>query len=293
MSFALVRGRRYLSFSSIIDKFRSRGNVAVQTGGASGTAFLEPPVFNVVGNPGTLLDIKLPASAVLNLRTSRKTSIVGMNGEVEDLTKDIAMIRSNLKPIVYQRILNSSPVSLLVSSQLHQQSFIVLDLKQQDQWNINETNLVAWYESNILPRFSDRLLDSFNTIEASGQGIVTLSGQGNIFKVEVKEGESMLVNPKNLVLYNTREISLQKLETKYVNLKIPAFNSLEILKVWYARSVSSVQKLLKMPTSNLNSEPNKYVQRITNYMNKRAENKTNDKLFKVQGPITLILQNNV
>ncbi|ODV98028.1 hypothetical protein PACTADRAFT_185603 [Pachysolen tannophilus NRRL Y-2460] len=342
---------RFLSFRSLLSFSKESPDpkpidVELVKGTGNGP-FAETAKFEVIGTPASLLNIKLPASAILNIRYSNAiSSVVGISGKLDNLTKELSLITSGIsKPILYQRIYNTSPINLLVANSLNFRNFVVLNLKnnENENWVVsNSKNLIAWSGNYLNLKLnpkkihgssSNSYLSKFNALDVDGEGIIALAGNGQLFKVELNQDESIYINPSALVAHkvnigNINDIKITKIPSKKLitdlNLSLPRFSIPDKLKLYYNQLYKFVTERLTpaltssttsgTTTSNINEvsetkrKPSEFDYSVSKNLSTVASSTKSvltklasflpkigktDLLYEVKGPAVLIIQNDV
>lgn len=218
---------------------------------------LEAPEFKTLGNSGSsttttsssssILSINLPPSVPIYLKRGSLLSIYGIK---QDITS-INSVRSSLefplfwKKLIYgidsnkgyQRLISTSPFSILVSSQSRRggsifsknngdKLFVNLILDGGTDWAILKNDSIQAYSGNSLnlniyklpnyiskklskklgfgnKKFKTGLISWINRkigyILISGRGNVGLIGNGNIYNLNLIKNEEILINKENLL----------------------------------------------------------------------------------------------
>ncbi|KAK2874964.1 Altered inheritance of mitochondria protein 24, mitochondrial [Arthroderma sp. PD_2] len=163
--------------------------------------------FEVIGSPYSLLSVSLSASQ--NLFTRRGT-LVGLSGKAENVVSTLRILEPFRRaalgiPFLYQRISSTSPVSALVSVQSPVTSLALLQLNGTVDWMLAQRKaLLAWtgHSLTIKPRFNNQLsLTHWGNSEVTGRGLIALVGKGQIYSIDLKDGEQYIAHPSNVVAY--------------------------------------------------------------------------------------------
>ena len=211
--------------------------------------FAQEPKFEVLGHPGSMIHVVLPASGSVY---TRRGSVIGVNGALNDITSTLVVadqpIRKLAKavPILYQKVTSTSPVTLLVGTN-GKHSYTIADVSPENSWIIcRRKALLGWNASSLVVEpFSGSKL--WGNVKASGSGQIALIGEGELYQIEVNSGEEILINPSNIVAYSTEgHGSLTRRLHSNINLELPVLVSswLEQNKVlktfsWWLKSVTS------------------------------------------------------
>ncbi|KAI6244933.1 Altered inheritance of mitochondria protein 24, mitochondrial [Erysiphe necator] len=163
--------------------------------------------FEVLGTPYSILSASLSASQ--NFYTQRGT-LIGIHGKPENTRSKLVLLepfrRSLLGiPFLYQKISSTSPTNLLISTKSPITSFTVLKLDGSIDWMIAQTKaLVAWTGQSLSfsPVFNRGLgVAYWGTTKVTGRGLMALCGTGNIYQIQLRDGEEYIVHPGNILAY--------------------------------------------------------------------------------------------
>ncbi|KAF8476187.1 mitochondrial biogenesis AIM24-domain-containing protein [Kalaharituber pfeilii] len=186
--------------------------------------------FENLGAPYSLLSVSLPSSAALY---SRRGTLVGMNGRVENVVSTLSILgplrRSMLGiPFLYQRIISTSPLTCLISTNTPYTSFAVIALEGTVDWTVaQKDSLLAWagHSISVKPTVHRMMsLSHWGNSQISGRGLVALVGKGQLFQVVLQDGEEFIVHPNNLLAYsrNTpKPPQPYRLQSSSLKLQIP------------------------------------------------------------------------
>ncbi|KAJ5231112.1 hypothetical protein N7489_011820 [Penicillium chrysogenum] len=163
--------------------------------------------FDVVGAPYSLLSVSLSASQ--NLYTRRGT-LVGLSGKADNVVSTLSVLEPFRRaivgvPFLYQKISSPSPVTALVSVRSPNTSFAVVNVNGSVDWMVAQRRaLLAWTgrSLNIKPTINANLsLSHWGSSEVTGRGLIALVGNGQLYSVELKDGEQYIAHPSNVVAY--------------------------------------------------------------------------------------------
>jgi len=108
-------------------------------------------------------------------------------------------------PFLYQRVTSTSSVNALISTRSPLTTFAILQLDGTTDWKLAQRKaLLAWTGStlSVKPSISARFsLAYWGSSELTGRGLVALAGQGQVYSVELAEGENYIVHPSNVLAY--------------------------------------------------------------------------------------------
>ncbi|KAJ5630949.1 Mitochondrial biogenesis protein AIM24 [Penicillium longicatenatum] len=223
MSRALPRGVRTLSWTRVVPRVhRQTRYVQIRA-----TPSAEPTVngdhlplastpnsaesrdarFDVVGAPYSLLSVSLSASQ--NLYTRRGT-LVGLSGKADNVVSTLSVLEPFRRavigvPFLYQKVSSASPVTALISTRSPTTSFTVVNLNGSVDWMVAQRNaLLAWTgrSLSIKPIINTNLgLSHWGSSEVTGRGLIALVGNGQVYSVELKDGEQYIAHPSNVLAY--------------------------------------------------------------------------------------------
>ncbi|ODQ80690.1 hypothetical protein BABINDRAFT_7394 [Babjeviella inositovora NRRL Y-12698] len=298
--------------------------------------FAEMPKFSALGLPASLLSVLLPASGILNTRCG---SIIAANGDLSQLTSEVVVHDWKRNPFLYQRVTASEqPMSLLVAPLISGASFATIHVKNQTWVVNNKDSIIAWSGSslelssaNLRTLVSGKNLSNFTSISTSGQGTLAVSGQGQLFTMNLKSGESMLINPGSVIAHTVEaqeeasRIVFHRLKSQKFSFLIPEFSAVDKYviraKEFFTEFLAKIQEPTKdeptmveaigSPTPAQLEEKHKADELLirssehttvtgslfdkTKEMLKRSYNNFTkaEIYYEVNGPVTLLVQNNV
>ncbi|KAJ5961547.1 hypothetical protein N7501_006488 [Penicillium viridicatum] len=163
--------------------------------------------FDVVGAPYSLLSVSLSASQ--NLYTRRGT-LVGLSGKADNVVSTLSVLEPFRRavvgvPFLYQKISSPTPVTALVSVRSPNTSFAVVNVNGSVDWMVAQRRaLLAWTGRSltIKPTINANLsLSHWGSSEVTGRGLIALVGNGQLYSVELKDGEQYIAHPSNVVAY--------------------------------------------------------------------------------------------
>ncbi|EPS33227.1 hypothetical protein PDE_08189 [Penicillium oxalicum 114-2] len=223
MSPALQRGARILSWTRVVPRVHRQ----VRFIQIRATPSAEPTVngdhlplagtpsfaesrdarFDVVGAPYSLLSVSLSASQ--NLYTRRGT-LVGLSGKADNVVSTLSVLEPFRRaplgvPFLYQKVSSASPVTALISTRSPTTSFAVVNLNGSVDWMVSQRRaLLAWTgrSLSVKPTIDASLsMAHWGSSAITGRGLIALVGQGQVYSVELKQGEQYIVHPSNVVAY--------------------------------------------------------------------------------------------
>ncbi|KAF7715791.1 Altered inheritance of mitochondria protein 24, mitochondrial [Penicillium ucsense] len=267
MSPALQRGARTLSWTRVVPKTHRQ----VRFVQIRATPSAEPTVngdhlplagtpsfaesrdarFDVVGAPYSLLSVSLSASQ--NLYTRRGT-LVGLSGKADNVVSTLSVLEPFRRaplgvPFLYQKVSSASPVTALISVRSPTTSFAVVNLNGSVDWMVAQRRaLLAWTgrSLSIKPTIDTSLsMAHWGSSAVTGRGLIALVGQGQVYSVELKQGEQYIVHPSNVVAYTMSSDPPRPYRFKSTTLsfQVPGLKSLPRLlqKSKFVRDVSASQ----------------------------------------------------
>jgi uncharacterized protein (AIM24 family) len=166
-------------------------------------------IFEVLGSPYSLLSVSLSPSQDLH---TRRGSLVGLSGTPDNTVSSLRIlspIRRALVgiPFMYQKITSTTPINALITTKSPLTSFTILQLDGTSDWKLAQRKaLLAWTGSSlsVKPSINARLSVAYwGSSDITGRGLLALAGQGQIFSIELAEGESYVAHPSNILAYST------------------------------------------------------------------------------------------
>ncbi|KUJ14761.1 uncharacterized protein LY89DRAFT_649289 [Mollisia scopiformis] len=163
--------------------------------------------FEVLGAPYSLLSVSLSASQKLY---TRRGTLVGVSGKSENAQSTLSILEPFRRaplgiPFLYQRISSTSPITALISTKSPLTSFTVLHLNGTVDWMVAQRKaLLAWtgHTLSVTPTMNTKMsLAHWGNSEVSGRGLVALAGPGQIYQINLRQGEEYVAHPGNVVAY--------------------------------------------------------------------------------------------
>ncbi|KAJ5905147.1 Altered inheritance of mitochondria protein 24 [Penicillium subrubescens] len=222
MSPALQRGVRTLSWTRVVPRARQARWIQIRAApseeptvngdhlplaGTPSSAASRDARFDVVGTPYSLLSVSLSASQ--NLYTRRGT-LVGLSGKADNVVSTLSVLEPFRRaplgvPFLYQKVSSASPVTALISVRSPTTSFAVVNLNGSVDWMVAQRRaLLAWTgrSLSIKPTINASLsLAHWGSSAVTGRGLIALVGQGQVYSVELKDGEQYVAHPSHIVAY--------------------------------------------------------------------------------------------
>lgn len=108
-------------------------------------------------------------------------------------------------PFLYQRVTSTSPINALISTRSPLTTFAILQLDGTTDWKLAQRkSLLAWTGNtlSVTPSLNTRFsLAYWGGSSVTGRGLLALAGQGQVYSVELAEGENYIVHPSNVLAY--------------------------------------------------------------------------------------------
>lgn len=167
-----------------------------------------------------------------------------------------------------------TPLSLIVSSLTTgspDSKTTVLNVSSEKPWIITQRKAILGWTSSTLKVETNKLHRLWGNVKTVGQGQLALTGQGELYSINVQEGEQISINPTNLLAYDSGggSVSFKKLPQSQLTLELPALSG-------------------KIVTALNPISENKYVKKLLVFW--RWIFGRENVYFQVSGPKTLILQ---
>ena len=160
-----------------------------------------------MGSPYSLLSVDLSPSQDLYTRRGTLVAFAGdPNGTVSTL-RLLNPVRRALVgiPFLYQKITSTSQINALISTRSPLTTFAILQLDGTSDWKLSQRKaLLAWTGSTLAvkPSLNARFsLAYWGSSDVTGRGLLALAGQGQIYSVELSDGETYTVHPSNVLAY--------------------------------------------------------------------------------------------
>jgi uncharacterized protein (AIM24 family) len=177
---------------------------------AKNTFLTYPPdaTFEILGSPYSLLSVSLSPSQDLH---TRRGSLVGFSGSPDSTVSSLRILSPFRRalvgiPFLYQKITSTTPISALITTKSPLTSFAILQLDGTTDWKLAQRKaLLAWTGSTLSfrPSINARLSVAYwGSSDITGRGLLALAGQGQIFSIELAEGESYVAHPSNILAYS-------------------------------------------------------------------------------------------
>lgn len=190
-SFANVRSifRNY----SVFDVSRQLSNELLPKGSGNGP-FAETPSFEVIGDFGDLINVTMPQSSRIFIKSG---TIVASNGDLNSLSSSLTTING----IPYTELISPIATSILVNNSSN--SYSTIEVNKHEPWVILRTDQLTGWTGLNLQLHPLNLTGNKSSIECTGRGKVLVSGEENLTSVSLGSHESIFVDPRSLVAFNT------------------------------------------------------------------------------------------
>lgn len=263
----MYRQTRSISFKSLGGIFgqssskvaTGTGNGAVEATAGAGvgsgvestdTSSNEPVRFEVLGATANMLNVRLPKSAVLNVRYNNLYQrLVAVNGSVEKLYIELAKKQaSGASPLLFQRCFNKAgPMSLLFALKAQNSNYSVVETGPSNQpWMVKRDSLVAWTGNYLNVATTSKLS---RLAQITGEGKFAIASAGQISQIDLADGESILVSPRSVVAYTTDKSTIEEAGTELnsgarnlVDLSIPKVSLFESVGYYYNATKKKVSQ---------------------------------------------------
>lgn len=245
--------------------------------------------FEILGSPYSLLSVSLSPSQDLH---TRRGSLVGLSGAPDNTVSSLRIlspIRRALVgiPFLYQKITSTTPINALITTKSPLTSFAILQLDGTSDWKLAQRKaLLAWTGSSlsVRPSINARLsVAHWGSSDITGRGLLALAGQGQIFSIELAEGESYVIHPSNILAYSTSSPS--PLPTPY---RFKSSNFSFQIPTQLGNFFPSSKFVQNMKASNTYKFFSNITMRIRTWSRRTI---WGDRLFlNFQGPTTILLQ---
>ncbi|KOS17979.1 Altered inheritance of mitochondria protein 24 [Escovopsis weberi] len=164
--------------------------------------------FEVIGSPYSMLSASLSASQKLY---TRRGTLVALAGNPEHAQSTLSVLNPLARapfgvPFLYQRISATSPVTALISTKSSSTSFTVLRLDGRTDWVVAQrAALLAWtgHTLRLAPRVQRGLsVAHWGSTELTGRGLAALAAPGQVYRLDLAEGEDLVAHPGSVVAYS-------------------------------------------------------------------------------------------
>lgn len=190
--------------------------------------------FEVLGSPYSLLSVTLAASQKLY---TRRGTLVGVAGKPDNAQSTLSILNPITRallgvPFLYQRITATTPVTALISTKSANTTFTVLHLDGTTDWMLAQRNaLLAWTGHTLSPSArvqSGLTLAHWGSTHLTGRGLAALQAPGQIYQLELKDGEEFVAHPGSVVAYAVTRNPPQpfRFKSSSLRLQVPSLTRL-------------------------------------------------------------------
>ncbi|KAJ5621721.1 Mitochondrial biogenesis protein AIM24 [Penicillium herquei] len=245
--------------------------------------------FDVVGAPYSLLSVSLSASQ--NLYTRRGT-LVGLSGKADNVVSTLSVLEPFRRaavgvPFLYQKVSSATPVTALISTRSSNTSFTVVNLNGSVDWMVAQRRaLLAWTgrSLSIKPTINTNLgLAHWGSSEVTGRGLIALVGNGQVYSVELKEGEQYIAHPSNVVAYtmSSNPPRPYRFKSTTLSFQIPGLNK-------FPRLLQNVKFIQNVTGSDAWKSTMRFFHKLRTWSRMTI---WGDRLFlQIDGPATVLMQ---
>ncbi|KAH9864559.1 hypothetical protein J1614_010494 [Plenodomus biglobosus] len=244
--------------------------------------------FHVLGTPFSLLSVSLSASQTLY---TRRGTLVSLSGKPENTVSTLSVLEPIRRapvgiPFLYQKISSTSPVTALISTKSPISSIVSVNLDGRQDWLISQRQaLLAWtgHTLTLKPQYNAKLgFAHWGNTYITGRGLMALAGSGQIYQVQIKEGESYVAHPSNVVAYTASLTPPQPFRFKSSNFR------LQVPDLGFGTLVQKVRFFRVMSQTPTWKALLSFYHTAKTYMRKTIYG---DRLFlRFEGPTTMLLQ---
>lgn len=134
-------------------------------------------------------------------------------------------------PFLYQRISATTPITALISSKTPTTTFSILHLDGTTDWMLASRNaLLAWtgHTLSVSSRLQTRLsLAHWGSTFLTGRGVAALTAPGQVYQLQLAEGEEFVAHPGSVVAYSVSRNAPQpfRFKSSSLRLQIPSVTS--------------------------------------------------------------------
>lgn len=199
---SIQRGAKFFNFDSVRSTFRNYSTLDVSRQlsndvlpkGSGNGPFAETPSFEVIGDVGDLINVTMPQSSSIFIKSG---TLVASNGDLNSLSSSLTTING----VPYTELISPIATSILVNNA--SSSYSTIEVTKDEPWVILGTDqLTGWTGLNLRLQSLD-LTGNKTSIECMGKGKVLVNGEENLARVFLDPHESIYVDPRSLVAFNT------------------------------------------------------------------------------------------
>lgn len=170
--------------------------------------------FEVLGAPYSLLSVTLSPSQDLYTRRGTLVGLAGPPDSTVSTLRILSPVRRALVgiPFLYQKITATASISALISTRSPLTTFTILQLDGTTDWKLVQRKaLLAWTGTtlSVKPSINTKLSWAhWGSSNITGRGLLALAGQGQVYSIELAEGEAYIAHPSNILAYSVSSPSL-------------------------------------------------------------------------------------
>ncbi|CAN6646809.1 hypothetical protein TRVA0_022S00430 [Trichomonascus vanleenenianus] len=222
---AQVSRRLYSSVNSSVADLRDRVTDTPKINGSG--PFADVPRLQIIGP--SMIHASIPASSAIH---TRRGTILGVNsatGIQSTLSTDGGLTElARSIPVAYQRVTTTSPTTLLIGTQAADASYAIVPVSKEYNWIVTQRKaLLGWTQPIHFGAAPESTLwSSSGAVQLeykSGPSQVALVGSGQVYQIELQDGETLQVNPRNLIAYTVVDSSESMLGFTFRRRKITQY----------------------------------------------------------------------
>merc|ERR1712000_271458 len=182
--------------------------------------------FEVLGSPYSMLSVTLSASQKLY---TRRGTLVGMAGKPENAQSTLSLLNPLSRapfgvPFLYQKISATTPITALISTKSPTTTFQILHLDGTTDWMVSQRNaLLAWtgHTLSLSSRIQHNLsMAHWGSTFLTGRGVAALAAPGQVYQLDLAEGEDFVAHPGSVVAYSISRNAPQPFRFKSSSLRL-------------------------------------------------------------------------
>lgn len=203
--------------------------------------FIELPRFTAIGNPSNLLNITIPSSSYLNIKSG---SLVAVDGDLNGLTSSRQLLTSNVD---YQQLYAENAASVIISGNNH---YSIIKVNKTENWKvIDSNNIIAW-SGFTLELKPIEIFQKFFSFQTLGLGTLIVQGSNQLFEIDIDNNEELIINPNSLIATNSPTIKFAPLNNSRINW---SYLNKWKLKTFNNRGLQIVSSYLKQFANYINN----------------------------------------
>ncbi|KAI6779932.1 mitochondrial protein Fmp26 [Emericellopsis cladophorae] len=194
--------------------------------------------FEVLGSPYSMLSVTLSASQKLY---TRRGTLVGMAGKPENAQSTLSLLNPLSRapfgvPFLYQKITATTPITALISTTSPTTTFQILHLDGTTDWMVSQRNsLLAWtgHTLTLSSRIQHNLsMAHWGSTFLTGRGVAALAAPGQVYQLDLAEGEEFVAHPGSVVAYSISRNAPQPFRFKSSSLRLQVPSLTRWLPEW-------------------------------------------------------------